>query len=184
MSSWATCSRWSCLGRGIELNDLQSSLSTLVIMWFCIFVIHCFYHHWIFANSALLSNQQNLLRVWKIKNFLLWYSLSRICMKITMSVWVQWGVISGCKLYPLALFCWKPHRGRCALCQQIDASLRTILLLKIWFQHFFASTIVVPVLDMILYTSIHARDEIFHETASNIFCRPMELQYWVIRVTH
>lgn len=108
MSSWVTCSRWSFLGRGIELNDLQRSLSTLVIMWFCIFVIHCFYHHWIFANSALLSNQQNLLRVWKIKNFLLWYSLSRICMKITMSVCVQWGVMSGCKLYPLALFCWRP----------------------------------------------------------------------------
>lgn len=30
-----TCSRWRCLGRGVGLDDLQMSLPTLMILWFC-----------------------------------------------------------------------------------------------------------------------------------------------------
>ena len=35
MRSCATCSKWSCFGKGVELDDLQRSLSTPTILWFC-----------------------------------------------------------------------------------------------------------------------------------------------------
>ena len=37
--SSATCSRWHCFGRAVGLNDLQRSLPTPNILWFCDSVI-------------------------------------------------------------------------------------------------------------------------------------------------
>lgn len=33
--SWAICPRWPYLSRGVETNDLQRSLPTSTILWFC-----------------------------------------------------------------------------------------------------------------------------------------------------
>jgi len=34
--SCATCCRWPCFGRGGGLDDLQRSLPTPTILWFCV----------------------------------------------------------------------------------------------------------------------------------------------------
>lgn len=49
--SWATCSRWPSLSwvRG-GMNDLQRSLSTSAILWFCEFRV--FSIQWIFVGSC------------------------------------------------------------------------------------------------------------------------------------
>lgn len=48
-------SRWPCLGREIRLDDLQTSLSTLIILWFCDVLLMLWVictAEWVFAGSC------------------------------------------------------------------------------------------------------------------------------------
>ena len=62
MRSCATCSRWSCFGKGVGLDDPQRSLPTPTILWFCnsviciLFIIHMYYAQ-TFCSRFVLCKQ-------------------------------------------------------------------------------------------------------------------------------
>jgi len=40
--SWAAGSGWHSLGRGVGPDDLQRSVLTSTILWFCVIFVHCY----------------------------------------------------------------------------------------------------------------------------------------------